>query len=71
MRKNGSRPSFPPRVTVPPTSAVDLDPTQRLGKFVDLLLRIDQRNHPELYGNHKSRAAADPPQRGTHGVRMH
>jgi hypothetical protein len=31
----------------------------RLGAFFDLLLRIDQRNHPELYESQQSRNSPD------------
>lgn len=30
-----------------------------IGKFFDLLLRIDKRNNPELYGHNKSRTSSD------------
>lgn len=42
----------------------------RLGAFFDLLLRIDKRNHPELYAHNESGASPDQAAKRSHGLRL-
>jgi hypothetical protein len=48
-----------PSKVAPLMNEIVISSEERLGRFFDLLLQIDKRNHPEFYESQKSRNYSD------------